>query len=147
MSCNGSFLTAACPWTAPAPRAASRLGPRSDRVAVYPGGLYGHEGIPSLLTAWDRTRARVPDFQVVVFGDGRERSQVARAAALRRWIHPVGARLGAGRVPCLVGARVPLKPGAVGLVILDSFVRGIPMVSTDRPDHGSGIAYPASTPR
>jgi glycosyltransferase involved in cell wall biosynthesis len=38
-------------------------------------------------------------------------------------------------------ADVFLLPGAVGLAILDSFAAGLPLLTTELPDHGPEISY------
>ena len=53
----------------------------------------------------------------------------------------MGMRTGKDKVLCLRAADLLLNPGLVGLGILDGFVAGLPMVTTDCKLHSPEIAY------
>lgn len=57
------------------------------------------------------------------------------------WARWVGARFGREKVAYISIAQLFLNPGLVGLGILDSFVCGVPMVTTDCGIHSPEIAY------
>jgi glycosyltransferase involved in cell wall biosynthesis len=78
---------------------------------------------------------------LVVVGDGPEASQIAAAARRFDWVHPVGHCVGAQLAPYLRSAQALLMPGLVGLVIIDSFVAGVPLITTDNGIHSPEIAY------
>lgn len=114
---------------------------RSENVAVYTGGLYPNKRIDFLLETAKTIRARVPDFELIIIGDGPERGTVEQAAAQNPWIHAVGPKNDEAKVPYWALAKLLLMPGGVGLVILDSFALGVPMVTTDTTLHGPEIDY------
>jgi hypothetical protein len=59
----------------------------------------------------------------------------------RPWLHPIGAKHGREKAAWFRIAMVMLAPGAVGLQILDSFVSGVPLITTRDARHGPEIGY------
>jgi glycosyltransferase involved in cell wall biosynthesis len=66
---------------------------------------------------------------------------VEKASARVDWIHYLGAKNDVEKVPYWAISKLLLMPGAVGLVVLDSFALGIPMVTTAVQTHGPEIDY------
>jgi glycosyltransferase involved in cell wall biosynthesis len=114
---------------------------RSQNVAVYTGGLYPNKRIGFLLEAAAKIREAIPDFELIIIGDGPERAKVAEAARQNRWIYVIGPRDDHGKVPFWAMAKLLLMPGLVGLVVVDSFALGVPLVTTDYPFHSPEIDY------
>lgn len=122
-------------------RVRDELNLKSENVGIYSGGLYTEKRIGFLLAAADRIRAGIPDFELIVIGDGSERGLVETAARDRGWIHLLGRRSGDEVMPHWALSKVLLMPGLVGLVIVDSFALGVPIVTTDYPYHSPEIDY------
>ena len=122
-------------------RVRAELGLRSQNVAVYTGGLYANKRLGFLLEAAQLIRKEIADFELIVIGEGPERGLVKAAAAEHPWIHEVGAKNDHEKVPYWALSKMLLMPGGVGLVILDSFALGVPMVTTDTYLHGPEIDY------
>ena len=120
-------------------RASLGLGP--GPVGLFLGSLYADKRIGFLLDSAAELRRRVPGFQLLVVGSGLQAPLVQRAAASASWIHPLGVKLGRDKALCLRVADLMLNPGLVGLGILDSFVAGLPMVTTDCHLHSPEVAY------
>lgn len=119
----------------------TRLGLNSENIAVYTGGLYPNKRILFLLVAARMIRRQIPDFHLLVIGDGPDRHLVSEAALQDPWIHDIG-RLGSlDKIPYWALSKVLLMPGGVGLVVLDSFALGVPMITTDTHLHGPEIDY------
>ena len=110
-------------------------------VGLFVGSLYADKRIGFLLDAAAELRRRLPGFQLLVVGSGPQAPLVQRAAAQSGWIHPLGVKLGRDRAMCLRAADLMLNPGLVGLGILDAFVAGLPMVTTDCRLHSPEVAY------
>lgn len=119
----------------------ARTGIRSEQVAVFTGGLHRHKRVGFLLEAAVMIRERVPDFELIVIGDGPDRPLVARAAETHPWIHDIGKLDDRRKVPFWEISKLLLMPGLVGLVAVDSFVLGVPIVTTDYPFHSPEIDY------
>lgn len=114
------------------------LGP----IGLSLASLHADKRLDFLLDAAQRIRAQVPDFQLVIVGDGPEREKVRKAvAAAGGWIHWLGARAGRDKARALAMSQLMLNPGMVGLSILDSLVAGVPLVTTTYPHHSPEIAY------
>lgn len=113
----------------------------SQNVAVYTGGLYGLKRIGFLLEAAIQIRELIPDFELIVIGSGPDRHLVTSAAKSAKWIHDLGQKNDIEKVPYWALSKVLLMPGGVGLVVLDSFALGVPMVTTETRLHGPEVEY------
>jgi glycosyltransferase involved in cell wall biosynthesis len=94
-----------------------------------------------LVAAAREIRRRIPNFQLLIVGDGPERDRLAVETRQDQWIHWLGPRHSEEKVLLLSLADVMLNPGAVGLSILDSFACRVPVFTTDCDLHGPEIAY------
>jgi L-malate glycosyltransferase len=144
---NNSIDTAALAATLQAarhiPRAELRasLGLGAGPVGVFMGSLYTEKRIDFLLAAAVELQRRLPGFQLVIAGDGPDRERVQRAVAAHPGIHWLGSVHGERKAHVLAAADVMLNPGLVGLSILDAFVAGLPLFTTDCRLHSPEIAY------
>lgn len=118
-----------------------RFGVESDCVGVYVGALYGHKRLSFLIEASKEVRRRIPNFCLVIVGDGVDRNLVEAAAARYSWIRYLGPLFGDEKAKVLRLGRVFLMPGLVGLAILDCAAAGVPIVTTAYPYHSPEIAY------
>ena len=118
-----------------------KLGIYSSNVAVYTGGLYSEKRLGFLMNSAARIRRETPDFELIIIGKGPDSKIVEEAAARVDWIHYVGPKNDLEKVPYWAISKLLLMPGAVGLVVLDSFALGIPMVTTSVGTHGPEIDY------
>lgn len=117
------------------------LGLTGGHVGLYCGSLYPDKRLPFLLDAARHVRALLPDFELVVIGDGVDRPIVEAAAQRERWIHYVGPRFHEDRVPYFAIADALLIPAQVGLVVLDGFALGLPLVTLADGRHSPEVAY------
>lgn len=120
----------------------SAWGVHGRNVCVMLGSLASEKRLPFMLAAAQLIRARVPDFELLIVGDGPQRA-FAEAAQARNgaWIHWTGALGLRDKAMVLSRARLLLNPGMLGLVMLDSFMAGVPMVACDLPWHSPEAAY------
>jgi glycosyltransferase involved in cell wall biosynthesis len=117
------------------------LGINGQHVGIYTGSMYREKRIPFLLQSCYKIRQSVSDFEMIFIGDGEDHSLVSEAARQNSWIHYVGVKNESEKVPYWAISQVFLMPGAVGLVILDSFALETPMVTTAVSTHGPEIDY------
>lgn len=118
-----------------------QLGLDGDHIAIYCGGMYPEKRLEFLVSESREIRSRVPDFELVLIGAGPDMGIVEAAAEENSWIHYVGPQFGDDLARHFAVARIFLMPGSVGLVVLDSFVLGVPLLTTSDPLHGPEIAY------
>lgn len=109
--------------------------------AIFIGSLYEEKRIDFLIEAATRVAARLSGFCLVVVGDGIQRSLVESAANVHPCIKYVGAKSGMEKARLLRLADVFMNPGLIGLSILDAFVAGLPMVTTEGGLHSPEIDY------
>jgi glycosyltransferase involved in cell wall biosynthesis len=112
-----------------------------SNVGLYLGSLYAEKRIDFLLSASERIKQQVADFELVVVGGGEDRALVEAFCERHAWARYLGPLSGHRKAVALRASRILLNPGLVGLGILDSFVAGVPMVTTDCGLHSPEIAY------
>jgi glycosyltransferase involved in cell wall biosynthesis len=110
-------------------------------VGVFVGSLYANKRLDFLFDVAAAIRDQVPDFQLLVVGDGPDRSRVQAACAALPWVRWVGVKTGREKVLHMALAQLMLNPGLVGLGILDAFACGAPLLTTESHAHGPEIAY------
>jgi glycosyltransferase involved in cell wall biosynthesis len=121
-------------------RRAFGIGP--GPIGLSLASLHADKRLDFLFEAARLIRVRVPDFQLVVVGDGPQCERVREAAdASGGWIHWLGARTGRDKARILSMSQLMLNPGMVGLSVLDSLVASVPLVTTSYPQHSPEIAY------
>lgn len=112
-----------------------------DPVGVYCGMLDPVKALPFLIEASRRIRAAIPRFHLVLIGGGPLREQVERDTADAPWIHHAGPRFRRDKALWMRLGNALLVPGRVGLVVLDGFATGLPVLTTELPNHGPEIEY------
>lgn len=110
-------------------------------VGIFLGSLYADKRIDFLLEAARAIRQQLHTFELVLIGAGPQQAMVKAFCEANPWSHYLGPRKGLEKVRALAASDVMLNPGLVGLGILDSFVCGIPMLTTDCGLHSPEIAY------
>jgi glycosyltransferase involved in cell wall biosynthesis len=115
--------------------------PSNAAVGLFCGGLNRRKHVPFLLDAAIRIRSALPQFHLLIVGDGPDEALVRKAAATNSWIHYVGPSYGQDRAKYFAISDVMLMPGLVGLAIVDAFCASLPLVTTDIPIHSPEIAY------
>jgi glycosyltransferase involved in cell wall biosynthesis len=117
------------------------LGLPDRGVCLSVGTLLPERRLNFLLEAAQLLSGRLPEFALVVAGDGPERAAVEEAARRYPWLRYVGRA--DTRMKALLArvSDVMLAPGRVGLVAVDSFALRTPIVTTDWPFHGPEFKY------
>lgn len=111
------------------------------RVCLYCGSLYRDKRLELLLESASEIAREVPTFRLLIVGDGPQRQLVADAEARYPWVRYVGAKFGSEKAAYFSLAELFLHPGAIGLAVLDAFVAGVPVITTDIPIHGPEVEY------
>ena len=110
-------------------------------MALYCGSLYLEKRLDMLISASDLIYESIPEFRLVVIGNGPDLDIIQEAIKTRSWITWVGVKTGKEKAAYYNLAKIILNPGAVGLHILDSFVSGKPMFTTASAMHGPEVVY------
>jgi glycosyltransferase involved in cell wall biosynthesis len=117
------------------------LGIQGSTCAIVLGSLAHDRMLDLLLGAARRIRAAIPEFQMVVIGDGPVAPAVKAFCADHRWVHWVGARFGADLLAYASLGSLMLNPSRVGLNMIDSLAMGLPMVTMDLDTQFPEFAY------
>jgi len=110
-------------------------------VGVFVGSLYEQKRLHFLFEASEKVKQALPEFELILIGDGPMRNLVADFCKKNNWAVWAGAQHDREKALHLSLGHVMLNPGLVGLCILDSFAMGIPLVTTDCGIHSPEIAY------
>lgn len=143
-SIDTSSLTAALAAVDENPSQIERFKAENDLTedtALYIGGLDASKRIEFLLEASRRVNASNPRFRLLVAGDGEMRNVVQDFALEHRWCRYVGSLFGADKALAMRSSSLIVLPGRVGLAAVDSFVAGLPIVTTDWPFHAPEFDY------
>jgi L-malate glycosyltransferase len=119
----------------------AHLGLANEHVALYCGGLYAGKQLDFLIAACQAIRQRISNFHMIFIGNGPEQGKIEQAAQEHGWIHYVGPKFGRDRAMYFRVSQALLIPGLVGLAIVDSFVAGTPLFTTDIRSHSPEISY------
>jgi glycosyltransferase involved in cell wall biosynthesis len=110
-------------------------------IGLFCGSLYPDKRLDYMLAAADLVHAALPDFHLIVIGDGPSADIIRAALPTRPWLHWLGALTGRDKAKWFAVADLVMNPGAVGLHILDAFCSGAPMVTVRDSRHGPELAY------
>ncbi|WAC68503.1 glycosyltransferase family 4 protein [Microbacterium sp. SL75] len=113
----------------------------TDATALYIGGLDESKRLNFLLESAAAVHAKVPEFRLLIAGSGERESDVAAFAADHSWCVYLGPVHGKKKWTALALSQAMLVPGRVGLVAVDSFAAGVPIVTTDWPWHAPEFEY------
>lgn len=110
-------------------------------VGLFCGSLYPDKRLELLIESSDIIHQKVPDFTLVVIGDGPSMPQMRKAAESRPWLHLMGVCKGREKALYFRMGDVMLNPGLVGLHIVDAFCSGLVMITTRTARHSPEVAY------
>lgn len=110
-------------------------------VGLFIGGLDDSKRLPFLLEAAEKVHEAQPHFKLLIAGKGPLNGYVEKYAAARDWIAYLGPLSGGEKAIAMASSAVLLMPGRVGLVAVDSFTAGLPIVTTDWPWHAPEFEY------
>lgn len=114
---------------------------KGKHVGVFVGSIYSDKRIEFMLGAVAKIHDDLPSFEFLVMGSGPQQSLVEDFCRKNVWAKYLGVCKGQEKVDAMALAQVMINPGLVGLGILDSFVCGVPMVTTDWRLHSPEISY------
>jgi glycosyltransferase involved in cell wall biosynthesis len=110
-------------------------------LGLFCGSLYPDKKLGFLIKAADIIHIKLPNFRLVIIGDGPSAAELQELINDKPWAHWVGVKKGLEKAAYFKLADVVLNPGLVGLHVLDSFCAGAPMFTTNNARHSPEIAY------
>jgi glycosyltransferase involved in cell wall biosynthesis len=99
------------------------------------------KGLDFLIESARMIRSEIENFHLVIIGGGPQEEAMRRDVQGDSWIHCVGPRFGREKILLLSLADAVMAPGRVGLVVLDAFAAGLPLLATKMSIHGPEIEY------
>ena len=115
--------------------------PEDAKVGLFCGSLYPEKKLELLVASADLIHQRIPEFRLIVIGDGTSGNYLRGEFESRPWAVCVGVKRGGEKAAFFRMADVVLNPGVVGLHVLDAFCAGLPMITTRDALHGPEIVY------
>lgn len=119
----------------------SGLGLSGRHVGVFVGKLSDAKRLDFLLAAADVVRQRTGDFELLIAGAGVHEPLVRRYVEARPWTRYLGPRFGPQKAELLRSADLLLIPSWAGLVVLDAFASGVPLVASADLFHPPETSY------
>lgn len=113
----------------------------TSKTALFIGGLDEAKRIPFLLAAAERAHERDDDFRLLIVGNGEQAPLVQAASKDNQWIVYLGSLFGRDKAVAMKSSSVLAMPGRVGLVAVDSFAAGTPIIATDWGLHAPEFEY------
>ncbi|MGP9659956.1 glycosyltransferase family 4 protein [Arthrobacter sp. AOP36-C1-22] len=110
-------------------------------VALFLGGLDASKRLNFLFSAAKQVHQLLPEFKLVIAGDGQSRPIVEAWCAEHAWIKYAGPAHGERKAALLSMADILAMPGRVGLVAVDSFASETPIITTNWPYHAPEFEY------
>ncbi len=120
-------------------RAKHELGESS--IILVLGSLYPDKRPDLAITAGSELVARGHDVTIVLIGSGSLTDDVRSSATQNSWLHSIDAAFGRDKAVALRAADILLIPGVAGLVILDGFAAGLPLITVANDHHPPEIDY------
>lgn len=111
------------------------------KTGLFIGGLDSSKRLEFLLAAAELAYAEDPQFRLLVAGSGSEAEFIKSMAATRSWMSYLGPLFGADKATAIAVSQVFLMPGRVGLVAVDSFASGRPIITTKWDLHAPEFEY------
>lgn len=111
------------------------------RTAVFIGGLYAEKRLEFMVQACAIVAAQLPQFRLLIAGDGPDRAVAEELANTFAFVTLVGRVDGRKLAALLRIADCIVMPGLVGLAIVDSFAAATPLITTNVPYHSPEIDY------
>jgi glycosyltransferase involved in cell wall biosynthesis len=96
-----------------------------------------------LREAADTVAENVKGFSLLVVGagEGSEARAMEDFARERPWVHMLGGRYGREKAEILRISEVIMVPAWAGLVVVDSFAAGVPLVTSSSRSHPPEVSY------
>ncbi len=114
----------------------------NSHVGLYCGALYADKRLDLLFAAGDIIYASNNDFRLLIVGSGLEADYVKQACITRPWAFSVGSKGGVEKAAYFKLADMVLNPGLIGLIVLDAFCVGLPVITTGgTTQHSPEIVY------
>lgn len=118
-----------------------RYGLQSGQTAVFVGSFHPEKRLAFLFEAIQHLHQHDSGFSLLVVGSGIEQSLVETMSMSRSYVHYLGNLFDSDLAAALAAADVVLVPGWAGLVIVDAFAAGVPIVVSSSFPHPPEISY------
>lgn len=119
----------------------NELGITNNKTAIFCGAMYPEKRLDFILEACLKIKNKIPEFNMIFIGSGKESYKVTEASKINSWIHYLGPKFGNDRIIYFKLSSIQLMPGLVGLGVLDSFALETPIITTHSEFHGPEIEY------
>lgn len=117
----------------------SKLGLSAAPTCIFLGSLTAEKKIDLLIESAHRIKKSLPDFRLLILGDGPLRSYVSSEE--NDWLKYGGRATNEVLEFCSAYSKLILNPGLTGLVAVDSFALGLPLVTTHWEFHAPEFHY------
>ena len=116
-------------------------GEASAQIGLYCGLIGDIKDIPLLVESARLVHQRLPNFHLVIIGNGPEAAWLRESIAGDNYIHYLGSKFGKESALYYKMSDIFLLAGTAGLAIVDSFAAGLPILLTHLATHPPEVSY------
>lgn len=112
-----------------------------NNIGLFCGGFDKKKEVDFVLAACDSIKQSLPDFHMIFIGHGPDEQKVSSFAATRTWVSNLGKITSSQRAQYFHISKCLIMPGALGLVVIDSFALRTPLITTSLETHSPEFDY------
>jgi glycosyltransferase involved in cell wall biosynthesis len=119
----------------------AKLNIKSNNIGLFCGGFDKKKEIDFVLAACDSIKLSLTDFHMIFIGHGPAAEKVSSFAATRTWVSYLGKITSDERAQYFHISKCLIMPGALGLVVIDSFALRTPLITSNLATHSPEFDY------
>ena len=116
-------------------------GIKNGNVGIFIGSLNKTKRINFLIKSSIKVKAKIPDFQLLIYGLGSDKQKILKASKKFPHIKYCGEANLEAKAIVSKFAQLIIMPGRVGLIAVDSFALGLPIITTEWRWHAPEVEY------
>lgn len=111
------------------------------KIGLFLGSLDKSKRLEFLIEAGDKVYKKIPEFVLLIFGEGPQLQYLKQKANARSWLRIMGRLESSHKALILKASDILLNPGRVGLVAVEALVSNLPVITTNWPFHAPEFFY------
>lgn len=110
-------------------------------TGLFLGAMRPEKNPELLLEIGARIAKRIPGFHMLVGGAGPNQAVISEALDCHEWLRYLGPVFGDDKALAMAASDLMIQPTRMGLVVVDAFAAGLPLVTFDQANHGPEAEY------
>lgn len=114
---------------------------QTENLAIFIGSLESSKRLEFLIDSAKLIYETIPDFKVLIFGTGPEKAKIEARCNEEPFLHFCGVANVKDKAIASQVCKFIMMPGRVGLIAVDSFAMGLPIITTNWKWHAPEFEY------